>query len=160
MLSTFNVKHNIELNQTTYEVCSHKMAESVNMEESENKEESEERHWYTRALQVLKLPSIKVVSIAMMTIAVGISMVATGALYNKECVNSRATLFSIVTGCFALVLTLSAFMASFIKEAYYNFHRYKSVWWTIASFGYFIINTWGTVEVFGRFTLGLGIQRY
>ena len=85
-----------------------------------------------------------------MAIAIGIAMVVTGALYNEECVYSRASLFLIVMGSFALVLTLSAFMTTFIKEAYYNVDCYKSVWRTIACFGYFVIITWGTVEVFGK----------
>ena len=135
--------------ETTYELCSQNTG-VCDTEGSVNMEESEERYWYIGS-HVLKLPSTKDVCIATMAIAVGIAMVVTGALYNEECVYSRATQFLIVMGSFALVLIVSAFMTSFLKEGYYNLDWYKSLWRTIACFGYFIIITWGAVEVFGKY---------
>ena len=123
------------------------MVESVNMEEPENMEESGERHWSTGALQVAQLPSTKAVILAIMGIAVGISAVVVGVLYYEECAYSRVTLFLIVTGSVALVLTLAALMASSNKKS----HKCHLLLCVIACHVYFAIIIWGSVEVFGRF---------
>ena len=96
----------------------------MNMEGPENVEESGERRWSTGTLRVTRSLSIKAVSLAIMGLAVGISMVVVGVLYFQECFYSRVALFLIVmgTGSVAMVLTLAALIASSNKKS----HKFSS----------------------------------